>query len=444
MAANLFGLDETAISVDIEDQIAHAYALLRSGKADESKSVSERYGLYQKEIDVDHDWRILNATLIFAFDSIDRAKSEVAVCVRDRFESHSDLENIVHRCDQIIASIADFPECLSIECDRNTERQHSDREESPVPGNSRQKFFVCGNGWSGSGALCDALANIESVAFAPDIPIDQFINKDTNNELMFVQGERGLGRLWRQAREGEGIGRMDLWELFRCHIVGLGPIGFAEHKSANAAASLLARHGSLYAGQFQTAFDGLADLSDKASLADLRELMVTVTDSLTELIFDAGDDQCAVFNNAMFGANLDMVEIFSSFKLVVVVRDPLDQYADRREQDLKHWMSARRFVSFYKSGRAAFHTSRKKLPPNLSTRVREVQFEKFVQDSGYREGVLDWLFEELGRNRIADNPAISARFDPEISSGNVGIHKTLLTNDEAELLDSELREWRCR
>jgi hypothetical protein len=216
----------------------------------------------------------------------------------------------------------------------------------------------------------------------------------------------------------------------------MGAIGFAEHKSANAAASLLEHHGSRLAREFRNAFYELAHFQDKVSLDEFRGRLVTVTEALTELIFDARDGQCVVFNNAMFGSNLDMVEIFTSFKLVVVVRDPLDQYADRREQDLKHWMSARRFVSYYKSGRTAFHTCKAKLPPELSAQVREIEFERFVLDAGYREDMLDWLLDGLGQERI------SANFDPAKSSGNIGIHKDFLTQDEVEFLDNELREWR--
>lgn len=436
VSAKLFGHDESATEFNIEDQIAYAYSLLRSDKIEESKTVAERFDLCEKEFDVGIDWRILNATLIFIFHSTERAKSEIGACIRDRIPTHLDLENIVQYCDQIVDSIAHFPERLTVDPDRRARRQIESIVGPAVSHNDRQKIFVCGNGWSGSGAVCDALADFEIVAVAPDMPIDRFINNDTNNELMFVQGEGGLGRLWRQARDNQCIDRMDLWELFRCHVVGMGPIGFAEHKSANAGASLLERHGSQYASQFQSLCRGLTMLDNIASLDEVQNLMVHVTNSLTELIFDAAEGQFVVFNNAMFGANLDMVAIFSNYKLVVVVRDPLDQYADRREQDLKHWMSASRFVSFYKSGRAAFHLSKSKLPPKVSTRIREIQFEKFVQDSGYRDGVLDWLLDGLGSQRN------STTFNPESSSGNVGIYNTLLTKSEAKFLDSELREWR--
>ena len=438
-AAKLFGNGDAEELVDIEDQIAYACSLLRSGRPVESKAVSERFDLGLKVIDADVEWQMLNATTMFAIGSTSKAKAAIRACLRSRLSTLPDLEDIVRYCDQIVDSLASFPNRLIFEPNRNADHQPGIEGTGPQTSksvNARPKLFICGNGWSGSGAVYDALTDFDSVAVAPDIPIDQFMNKDTNNELMFVQGESGLGRLWRKARDDRSIGRMDLWELFRCHVIGFGAIGFSEHKSANAAASLLERHGGRIVREFRNAFREFTRLPEKACLSQLHGQLVTATEALTELIFDPGHGQCVVFNNAMFGANLDMVEIFANFKLVVVVRDPLDQYADRREHDLKHWMSARRFVSFYKSGRAAFHTCQEKLPGELPSRVREVTFEKFVQDSRYREGVLNWLLDGLRQKQK------SSEFDPATSSDNVGIHKTLLTKDEIALLDNELTVWR--
>ena len=438
-AAKLFDHSELGADADIEDQIAHAYSLLRCGEFTQCKAAAERFGLGLKAIDVNPDWRILQATVMFAFGWTANVRSAVRSCLRSRYSAHSEFEQILEYGDQIVDMLARFPDRLAITSLRHNgeghEPSHSDLRSTDSNG-GRHKIFVCGNGWSGSGALVDALADFDTVVIAPDMPIDRFINQDTNNELMFVQGGSGLGRLWRGARDNGHIDRMDLWELFRGHVLGMGAIGYTEHKSANAAAALLDRHGHRYIGEFRNALVALTGLDDHSSLEELRSRLVSVTEALTELIFDAGNGQCVAFNNVMFGANLDMVEIFSDFKLAVVVRDPLDQYADRRQHDLKHWMSARRFVSFYKSGRNAFHNCREKLPDDLASRVREVEFEHFVRDAGYRDGVLNWLLDDLKKERV------SGEFDPEKSSGNIGIYKTLLTQDEIDLLDGELREWR--
>jgi hypothetical protein len=328
-------------------------------------------------------------------------------------------------------------ECLSDYRDREFGRSSPYGIEAKPDGESSLcKIFVCGNGWSGSGALYDALQEYDCVACAPDAPVDRYINACTGDETMFVQGNAGLGRIWRQARDERRLSRTDLWELFRCHVIGAGGIGHTEHKGVNAAANLLERRGSRYTAVFLDLFEAIAALPEDAGLGELRSILVGTTDALASVVTGAQDGQTAIFNNAMFGPNIDMVEIFSGFRLAVVVRDPLDQYADRRSQDLKHWMSARRFVSFYRSSREAFQQRKRSLHTKHAGRVREVEFERFVRDATYRAGVIDWMLDGCDKRRIRRN------FDPERSQGNIGIYRQMLSEDEIEFIGRELRQWR--
>ena len=181
-------------------------------------------------------------------------------------------------------------------------------------------------------------------------------------------------------------------------------------------------------------FEAFAELRDEIDLSAPHRILNAAAESLSATF--AGDRPCIVFNNAVFGRNLDMLAIFSNFKAAAVVRDPLDTYADRRDQDVKHWMTPSRFVPFYRSSRQAIQRGRNALAPNQADAVREVEFEHFVLDEAYRQTVIDWLLDEQQANRIRN------RFEPAKSALNVGLHKRLLSGDEREDIEKELGRWR--
>jgi hypothetical protein len=326
--------------------------------------------------------------------------------------------------------------CLSEYGERSFARGGSSEINSQQEGTHLRKVFVCGNGWSGSGALYDALTEYDCVSEGPDAVIDRYINECTGSETMFVQGSAGFGRIWREVREKGRLSRFDLWELFRCHVLGAGGIGHTEHKGANAAANMLERFGSRYTTAFLAFFEAVAALPEDASSDDVLQILLWTTERLARVVTNPREGQSAIFNNAMFGPNIDMVEIFSNFRLAVVVRDPLDQYADRRAQDLKHWMTAARFIPFYRASRTAFQERKKGLRPEHSDGVREVEFERFVMDAAYRESIIEWMLEGCDKRRI------HRKFEPERSRVNIGIYKRLLANEECDVIDRELRQWR--
>jgi hypothetical protein len=115
----------------------------------------------------------------------------------------------------------------------------------------------------------------------------------------------------------------------------------------------------------------------------------------------------------------------------------LDTYADRKGQDVNHWMKPARFVPFYRSSRLAIQSGRSKLAPDQADAVREVAFERFVLDEAYRRTVIDWLLEEQQASRIR------TRFEPAKSALNVGMHTRQLSSSERTAIEKELRHWRC-
>src|SRR5690606_19144105 len=265
------------------------------------------------------EWWMLSATVRFAEGATEDAAAIVESVFRSRFPEHPDLEQMIGDCRRIV-------QCLSHW--QGLELLASARRPRVAPlGTGLRKIFVCGNGWSGSGALYDALKDYDGVVGMPYVPIDHHINACTGDETMFVQGSAGFGRIWRKARDERRLSSTDLWELFRCHVVGSGGVGHTEHKGANTAVNLLGRFGARYTAAFLGFYESIVAFPAGIGLHQFHSILLEATELLSSIVTGAQDGQYAVFNNAMFGPNIDMVEIYSNFRLAVVVRDPLDQYA---------------------------------------------------------------------------------------------------------------------
>ena len=425
VSAGLFNHAEEYEELHEEDLIAYAYALLRTRQVASLTSIDQR--IRDLSPPDDPDWQILLATVLFARGFVDAAAEVVERAMLTRMGNHIDRGAIARECRGIVHLIGNNRQTTSF-------GHWTARTITSAP-NGRRKVFVCGNGWSGSGALYDALTDYEGFAEAPDTPMDRFVNPCTGNEMMLIQGASGLGSIWRKARDTAELSRFDLWELFRCHLLGSGAIGFTEHKGAKTATDLCARFGLRYTGIFRAFFRSFGELPSPSGLDGLHRILIEATEAFAAVIADNRDDACVVFNNAVFGSNIDMLEIFSNFRAAVVVRDPLDQFADRRNQDLKHWMTARRFVHVYRHSREAFHLHRDKLSPVHAQKVREVEFERFVLEGDYRDATLSWLLGGRDARRSR------RRFEAERSAANIGIHLTSLSPDERQYLAESLKQW---
>jgi hypothetical protein len=436
-SARLFERAGEHASTDPRDRIAHAYALLRSDRADRGPGGMERLGTAPTALTAGADWQILLATVLFARGAEGAAGIAIERAMRSRLAGHTDVERMVEDCRAMIGHLSSCPQTLTFGA--GIAAPFATGEISGL-----RKIFVCGSGWSGSGALYDALAEYDGLAEAPNTPIDRYMNVGTDNEMTFVQGPGGLGRLWRMARDDRKLSRLDLWDMFRLHVLGGGAIGYSEHKAARVASNLVEHLGGRYTSVFRRACEGFAVLPEAAPIARLRGSLIGTTEALSAAFVEAPtttstsrrEGTCIVFNNAIFGPCIDMLEIFHNARAAVVARDPLDQYADRRAQDLKHWMSPSRFAPLYRAAREAFQARSKQLRPELAQDVREVEFERFVRDAAYRESVIEWLLEGQNVRRVR------RRFEPERSVKNIGIHAKLLEPVEREVLEKALKPWR--
>jgi len=417
-SAVLFKNSRALSAPKMRDQIAEEYSLLRSNRLDGMSR-----GIDSHVETLDPDWLILRASVLFARGDVPGAAADVTEALRMRFQKRTDLDGIIADCNDIVFSLARCPATAQVSMISGT-------TPAPVNKTALRKIFVCGIGWTGSGAVYDALTEYDLLAEMPEAPVDRYLNDDTGNEMMFIQGPSGLGCIWRTARQKGTVRQLELWELFRLHVLGAGSIGFSEHKSSRAASHLVTLAGDRYTGIFRAMFEEFSKQRDETDLPTLRRNLNAAAESLTSVF--AGDHACVVFNNAVFGRNLDMLAIFDNFRAAVVVRDPLDTYADRKTHDLKHWMSPAVWAQFYRGNRRAIETTRNELTRDQAEAVREVDFENFVLDQEYRRTLIDWLLDQQNSKRVR------SRFKPARSALNIGIHTQLLTVDERTTIETEL------
>lgn len=297
------------------------------------------------------------------------------------------------------------------------------------------KLFLCGFGWSGSGALYDEVRALSGFCEFEGAGDDAIINEGAESEVTFIQSAGGLGRLWVAAQKSQRICWQEFWDLFSHHVVGLSPIGYDLYKSCSAARNNLRRHGVAYVRPFRALLDGYLRMLQAPRAGAFHGLLRDATESLCAMLVEHTGGEVVLFNNAIFGRNAEMLEIFRSHRAAVVYRDPRDVYVDRRKNDRNHWRTARELSTFYARGLrdyCAYRTGQRA----SDTALREVPFERFVKDAAYRARVRAWMLGSL------QHAAGTSHFDPRVSANNIGIHAGVLARDESRHLASAMSEYR--
>lgn len=332
-----------------------------------------------------------------------------------------DCSAILHVLAVLRNEAAELPQML-------LERVEAD--EAGVP-----KVFLCGFGWSGSGALYDEIRGVPGFCEFEGAGLDAIINEDAESEVAFVQGPGGLGDLWKGALESGRISWDRLWDTFNLHVCGLSSIGYAQYKSSAAARNHVRRYGVLYTRPFRHFLEAYAQLRRAPRPGALHACLLETTESLCSMLVQQSGGRTVLFNNAIFGRDAAMLEIFRSRRAAIVYRDPRDVYVDRRDNDLNHWRTSAQLAAFYAYGLhryAAYKLGRGEGDPGL----REVPFERFVKNDRFRARVRSWLLGEM-----ADVPTVR-HFDPAVSGRNIGIHVGALEPAEQVQLQVALED--CR
>lgn len=297
------------------------------------------------------------------------------------------------------------------------------------------KVFLSGFGWSGSGALYDEIRGAPGFCEFEGAGYDVIINEDAESEVTFVQGPGGLGDIWAHAVRYGCVPWSVLWNTLNLHVAGLSSIGYAQYKCAAAARNHLDRYGDGYTRPFVQFMKEYRNLKQRPSHGGLHACLLDATESLCSMLMRGSDGRAVLFNNAIFGRDAVMFEIFRGRRVAVVYRDPRDVYVDRRNKDLNHWRTPEQLATYYAEGLRRY--AEYKLDRGAGdTCLREVPFERFVKNDRFRARVREWLLGEL-----IDAPRVR-HFDPVVSRRNIGIHVGALTHAEHAQLEGGLEH--CR
>jgi len=146
--------------------------------------------------------------------------------------------------------------------------------------------------------------------------------------------------------------------------------------------------------------------------------------------------------------------VFSPFKLVVVVRNPLDQLTEIRNRDLME-MDFRNSVTgslhlLFGSGvqNAILYQVRalesrlqwvlRLMKDKSQSNFKVVLFEEFVTD---HPAELDHLLDFLGLSPSKQGTLISERFSPQVSRQNVGLDHSWIRHAPEGSFDSIIEIW---
>ena len=400
-----------------QDRVVLAYSRARSGWQRSAPACDVEWA---ESLDAPAEYHFMLAEVALANSVPESARACLREGVMRKYAGHPELEGIVDSSLRIADGLACLPEALRV----STRGGGSPR----LSFEGREKVFIAGFGWSGSGALHDALREYDGFREFPRVPPDRFLNPGADTEVTFIQSDYGLGRLWIEARRTAHISRENLWRLFLLHVIGGTYAGYSEYKSANSAFHLVKGFGVRYIEAFKGLFDLLAasdgECADETLLTELRR----TTERLCELPAGEEGDAAILLNNAVFARNVDMVELFGNVRFAAVSRDPADMYVDRRDQDRNHWRSMEQFMDFHRQGVRRYLRSPVRKALAAAGRLVEVEFETFVGDAAYRASVLDKLAGGRPRRRA------ERYFFPDQSVRNVGVYRDLLSPGEAERL----------
>ena len=168
---------------------------------------------------------------------------------------------------------------------------------------------------------------------------------------------------------------------------------------------------------------GLVGNMEGTHLLASPELMVLAAKHMHDRMFaDQSRGLPVLLNQAGSGWNpVESTKYFSGRKVVLVKRDPRDQYAELKKY--KKASDAHEFVKWHRE-------LSRRLKEIDDAVVLEINFEEFVIDNGRSVGkVCDFL---------GLDERIKSSYDPMLSMYNIGVYKYFLSSKELSILDDGL------
>jgi len=278
-------------------------------------------------------------------------------------------------------------------------------------GHRWRMLAVAGMGWSGSGAVYDALRGYQRAA-----PV--------HGENRLIEGRYGLLRLGERSRTHPQRAFVD---FFRYCLFGFAPChDWEDYRHVrNARRASTGRSPEQYAVACRAALTSImsAAVDDLDEVSTRWRMPLLESASLSQL---GTTDVVPILDNVVHIENLSIAPSLPHVLFFAVVRDPRDQFIDLLNSNPRFHGDPQRFIKKYRS------TRRKLESASTSEAVRFVRFEDFVRNETTRERVLADVVDVLGP------PGDRQRFDPAISSKNVGLWRAVPDDPAIELISREL------
>ena len=316
----------------------------------------------------------------------------------------------------------------------------SKRGEVPVARSqcSAERVFISGYFYSGSGAIKDYLRGFKETTIWPP-----------TGELRIIKFPGGIADLAGRIRDNGSLGEQDLVDLY-LHVTGLkvpaSPLGtYDKWRMVNREGRRLHRATAPAAGYLAALYAGYLELVDAADRGTIeldwfegfaRELLAKALDAAA---IDTGA-RVLVIDQAVTAWRLDIARFLPPSSLVIVHRDPRDQYSEVREVLSQPGRSSRSkrpkgFAKNYRRTRRLVDQTVPRIEAEHGHRVLRLSFDDFVLDHAAQAAV---LHDFLGLD-AAD--LVERRFKPEESRRNVGKYRYLLPTAAIETIENALPEY---
>jgi hypothetical protein len=285
-------------------------------------------------------------------------------------------------------------------------------------------IFVCGFGWSGSGAVSDYLSDLD--LFGKKIGF--------TGESVWLQGRRKIIGLKNCIDTPEAIKNLYSFVLNTC----LGIFNTDNEEDSR----YLMTHSIIYENKENAnlLFSAIESfLRNILILTEYSEHIKNISLFATQVFrINSDHEKPILLNNSIMAPNITLAQLFPMAQFVIVQRNPLDIYCARvrefeKEKNLQpedyYKNIYTRAIQQYQNGRS--NLKRRSITP----KIIEIKFEEFVLDEFIRFNLL----LELGI-KPTNNLLMNKKFDPSTSKNNVGIHREFEDQQKIEKLSQLLKE----
>lgn len=304
---------------------------------------------------------------------------------------------------------------------------------SPDPGpganpegkSSNRLIITCGAGYSGTGAVTAYLRELDGLC----LPFG-------TREIAVAKKNYGLHRLlskWHEWSREERLG--ELRDVTLKAILGV-PCYESQasvdrvHSRSITWNSLFLDEGLEHAhvkalGEYSVNF-----IRGAAAAVDAGELQRVCALFLNSVLRVKGGETL-LFNNCIHQTQVDMCRLLENAKVVVVVRDPRDQFVAHQTETRGKGTTVDAFIKKRKRADSAVD----RYLASGADNVRVFRFEDFVSEASVRDEVKEWT--GLSGFRAAREGRF---FVPEKSAGNVGIHRKWKNASDIRTIERELED----